>query len=354
MPGMTRSTPVAAAATLNDPPDLNGRRLHFVGIGGSGMSGLARMVAGRGAVCSGSDRADGATLEGLRRAGIEVSLDQTAAALPGDVDTLVVSAAIVPDHPERVEARRRGVTVMKYAELLGRLMLGRTGVAVAGTHGKSTTTSILCHILIHAGLDPSFIVGAHCAQIGGGSRVGNADLLVAEACEYDRSFHHLHPTHGIILNVEADHLDLYSGIEEIVNSFTAFAARLPREGSLLIQHESPHRLAIAAGLDCDIETVGFAPQADWVLQAGTGDQGSGIGTWTLRRGGAPVMEFVCPMPGDHFAYNAAAAAVTAPPSRCTLGRDLASSGVLRGSRPADAGGRHEGTKARRHEGKDGT
>ena len=283
------------------------------------MSGLARMAAGRGAVCSGSDRGESDATAALRASGIDVSLEQTAAALPGELDTLVVSAAIPADHPERVEARRRGVEVMKYAELLGRLMLGRTGVAVAGTHGKSTTTSILCHVLIHAGLDPSFIVGANCEQIGGGSRVGGSasgGLLIAEACEYDRSFHHLHPTHGIVLNVEADHLDLYSGIEEIVESFATFAARLPAAsgsggGSLLIQHESPHRLAIAAGLDCGVETLGFAPQADWVLQSGTGDRGSGIRLWTLRRGTDDVMRFVCPMPGDHFAYNAAAAAVTA-------------------------------------------
>ena len=275
------------------------------------MSGLARMAAGRGAVCSGSDRGESDAIEALRASGIAVSLEQTAAALPGHLDTVVVSAAIGPDHPERVEARRRGVTVMKYAELLGRLMVGRTGVAVAGTHGKSTTTSILCHVLIESGLDPSFIIGAHCAQIGGGSRVGDSNLLVAEACEYDRSFHHLHPAHGIILNVEADHLDLYSGIEEIVESFAAFAARLPADGSLLIQHESPHRLAIAAGLDCDVETIGFAPQADWVVQSAIEDRGSGIRSWTLRRGTEHVMRFVCPMPGDHFAYNAAAAAVTA-------------------------------------------
>ncbi len=291
------------------------------------MSGLARMAAGRGAVCSGSDRAESDMVALLRGAGIAVSLDQTAGALPAGLDAVVVSAAIAADHPERVEARRRGVEVVKYARMLGRLMVGRTGVAVAGTHGKSTTTSILCHILIQAGLDPSFIVGANCAQIGGGFRVGG-DVIVAEACEYDRSFHHLHPKHGVILNVEADHLDLYSGIEEIVESFATFAARLPTAsgsggcsggssggcsggGTLLIQHESPHRLAIAAGLDCAVETIGFAPQADWVVDAGDGDRGLGIGSWTLRRGGERVTEFVCHMPGDHFAYNAAVAAVTA-------------------------------------------
>ena len=316
-----------------EPLALAGRRLHFVGVGGCGMSGLARMAAGRGAACSGSDRADSDTVALLRGAGIAVSLDQTAAALPAGLDAVVVSAAIPADHPERVEARRRGVEVVKYARMLGRLMIGRTGVAVAGTHGKSTTTSILCHVLIRAGLDPSFIVGANCAQIGGGFRVGG-DVLVAEACEYDRSFHHLHPKHGVILNVEADHLDLYSGIEEIVESFATFAARLPKAsgsggslggcaggssggssggGTLLIQHESPHRLAIAAGLDCGVETIGFAPQADWVVgvERGKGKGESGNMTTRLSREGRVVAEWDSPMPGDHFAYNAAVAAVTA-------------------------------------------
>ena len=323
-----------------------------MGIGGSGMSGLARMAVGRGAVCSGSDRAATGPVEALRAAGIGVSLEQDAASVPDGLDMLVVSAAIPADHPERAEARRRGVEVVKYAELLGRLMLGRTGVAVAGTHGKSTTTSILCHILIQAKLDPSFIVGAHCEQIGGGFRVGGSDLLVAEACEYDRSFHHLHPTHGIILNVEADHLDLYSGIEEIVESFAAFAARLPAasgpgEGSLLIQHESPHRLAIAAGIDCEVETLGFAPQADWVLQAGTGDRGSGIRSWTLRRGTDDVMQFVCPMPGDHFAYNAAAAAVTAHRLGASWDAIAQAVGSFKG---LDRRMQVVGTQARRHGG----
>jgi len=290
------------------PLALAGKRLHFVGIGGCGMSGLARMAAKQGAVCTGTDMNASETVVTLRGDGIDVSLDQSGGALPEELDLLVISAAIKPTHPEVVEATRRGAFVMKYAQLLGRLMVGRVGVAIAGTHGKSTTTSILSHILIQTGLDPSFIVGAHCEQIGGGVRVsgkqGPDEVLVAEACEYDRSFHNFYPTHATVLNVEADHLDLYSSIDEIVEAFKVFAQRVPGHGSLLIHHESPHRLEICSGLDAKIETVGFMPQADWRV-------GVRMGNVRLHYKDKPVCEWTNPMPGDHFAYNAAVAAITA-------------------------------------------
>lgn len=290
------------------PLDLEGKRLHFVGIGGCGMSGLARMAAKQGATCTGTDMHASDTIASLGDEGIAVSLDQTGDALPDELDMLVISAAIKPTHHEVVEATRRGLDVVKYAQLLGRLMVGSIGVAIAGTHGKSTTTSILSHILIQTGLDPSFIVGAHCEQIGGGVRVsekrGSDELLIAEACEYDRSFHNFYPTHATILNVEADHLDLYSSIDEIVEAFKVFAHRVPEHGSLLIHHESPHRLEICSGLDAKIETIGFMPQADWRV-------GVRMSSVRLHHKDKPVCEWINPMPGDHFAYNAAVAAITA-------------------------------------------
>ncbi len=286
---------------------LAGKRVHFIGIGGCGMSGLARLARHLGARCSGSDLNETDTVRSLRADGIPVILEQSAETLPGDCELVVVSAAIKPDHPEMAEALRRGIQVKKYAQLLGELMIGRTGVAIAGTHGKSTTTSLLSHILIRAGLDPSFIVGANCRQIGGGVRIGNSDILVAEACEYDRSFHNFHPTHAVILNVEADHLDIYRSLDEIVDAFKVFAELLPAHGAggtLLINHEMPHRLAITAELSCTVETLGFAPQADWRV----GVEGKQT---RLYHGNALVIDWTCPMPGEHMAYNAAAAAITA-------------------------------------------
>ncbi|MFG0248065.1 MAG: UDP-N-acetylmuramate--L-alanine ligase [Phycisphaeraceae bacterium JB051] len=282
--------------------ELAGQHLHFVGIGGCGMSGLARIVRGRGAHCTGSDMTDTDVTQALIADGIPVVLQQTAESVPADCDMLVISAAIKADHPEVREANRRNLPVIKYAQLLGRLMIGHAGIAIAGTHGKSTTTSMLCHLLIQSELDPSFIVGATCAQIGGGSRVGKSDMLVAEACEFDRSFHNFHPTHAAILNVEEDHLDIYKNLDDIIDAFHVFAQKLPEHGSLLIHHDV--RTRIAAGLDCDVQTIGFAPLADWQVLV----NGSSV---VLKEHGSPVAQWQNPMPGEHMAYNAAVAMVLA-------------------------------------------
>ncbi|MEM1208138.1 MAG: UDP-N-acetylmuramate--L-alanine ligase [Planctomycetota bacterium] len=285
--------------------DLAGRRLYFVGVGGSGMSGLARLAASLGAACSGSDRGASATTRAAEADGVAVTLDQSGAAMPDRLDAVIATAAVPPDHPELVEAARRGVPVVKYAQMLGKLMLGRRGVAIAGTHGKSSTTAMLAHVLISAGRDPSFILGARCEQIGGSARVGHRDTLIAEACEYDRSFHHLRPTLATVLNVEADHLDYYADLDEIVAAFADFAGRLPDDGYLLIQHECPHRNAIAADSLATVDTLGFHPDADFRIALAEG-------TASLEHAGhGRVLSFTPPMPGEHMAYNAAAAAVLA-------------------------------------------
>lgn len=304
------------------------QRLHFVGIGGSGMSGLARLCAARGATVTGSERADSDLVQQLRCEGFAVDLQQSAQSVPLDAQALVISAAVPYDHPEVLEAGRRKLEVIKYAAMLGRVMAqpGTVGIAVAGTHGKSSTTSMLGHTLITAGLDPSVIVGAHCPQLGGGHRTGNGPTLVAEACEYDRSFHQLAPTAAVILNVEADHLDIYDGLDAIVESFAQFAHKLPPHdapssggGFLLIQHESPHRVAITAKLQCKVETIGFAPQADWQVvltrdgrrHDETASPGKNKPLCILRHRGQDIARWHPAMPGEHMAYNAAAAGVLA-------------------------------------------
>jgi UDP-N-acetylmuramate--alanine ligase len=307
-----KNPPANAQTPLSSDPGqplaLKGRRVHFVGIGGCGMSGLARIARSVGAVCTGTDSTASDMTEALTAEGIPVTLRQAADTLPAACDMLVISAAIKPDHPELLEAQRRGVPVVKYAQMVGRLMLGRTGVAIAGTHGKSTTTSMLAHVLIQTGLDPTFIVGATCDQIGGGARAGRPDVLIAEACEYDRSFHNFHPTHGVVLNVEADHLDIYKSLDEIVESFRQFAQKIAPTGTLLIGHEDAHRTAVAAGLHCHVETIGFAPQADWCVRT---TPTNGHQRVSLLHKGKAVAEFDCLMPGAHMAYNACVAAVTA-------------------------------------------
>jgi UDP-N-acetylmuramate--alanine ligase len=313
-----------AASNLHDTPSTDpfrGRRIHFVGIGGSGMSGLARIALDRGALVSGTDAGESKAIDDLRAAGIDVATgeDDSATRLPDDCDLVVASAAIRPDHPCRQAAAARGIRVVSYAEAVGMAMHGRTGVSIAGTHGKSTTTAMLAHSLVACGLDPSFIAGAHCPQLGGGWRVGaeriesdgdsRPGVFVAEACEFNRSFHHHRPTVALVNNVEEDHLDFYGSIDEIVESFRDFARLLPPEadgGSLLIAHEGAHRREITAGLRCRVRTFGFSPAADYqvVFDAAAGRIG-------ILEDGVWITQWNSRLAGDHNALNAAAAAILA-------------------------------------------
>ncbi len=315
----------STTAEPRSDPDFRGRFVHFAGVGGSGMSGLARMIQRRGATCSGTDSAEGPLVEELRATGMPVSVDESDhATLPASCDLLIASAAIPPEHPLLADADRRGIEVLSYAEAVGRAMLGRTAVSIAGTHGKSTTTSMLAHVLVQCGLDPSFIAGANCRQLGGGSRVGadrlpnrpedpaagdRPGIFVAEACEFNRSFHHHHPTIALINNVEEDHLDFYASIDEIVESFHDFARILPPAevgGRLLIAHEGGHRREISAGLRCGVATFGFSPDADHQVFFDASARRIGI-----LEHGAFVAEWTTRLAGHHNALNAAAAGILA-------------------------------------------
>lgn len=311
----------AVSSQPNQPsPRFVGKRIHFIGIGGCGMSGLAFMLQQLGAECSGSDSVGSELTEALASSGIPVRLEQASGTIPDACDLVIASAAIKPDHPEMLTATNRGVTVWSYAEALGQVQSGKTGVSIAGTHGKSTTTAMLAHTLIECGLDPSFIVGATCPQIGGGSRTGGASIpigplagrpsvLLAEACEFNRSFHHHRPAIGLINNLEEDHLDIYGSIDEIITAFAGFAQLIPpfdQGGRLLIAHDGAHRMKITPGLKCGIETFGFHPEADYQVffdqaaqRVGVLQDGIWLGQWTLQ------------MPGAHNALNSAAAGIIA-------------------------------------------
>ncbi len=295
-------------------------RPYLVGIGGCGMSGLARMLAARGSSPAGSDSTDSALIASLRASGIGVDLDQIDAPIPDETDVVILSAAIPPDHPQALRAQELGLPVLTYAEALGACMLGRTGVAIAGTHGKSTTTAMLGVALAEAGLDPSVIVGATCAQLSGdssnsgvgfrtgadvipeGERAGEPGLVLAEACEFNRSFHHLRPTIASIGKVEADHLDVYGSLDAVVEAFAGFARLVPDSGTLLIAHEGAHRRVVASGLACDVQTIGFSPSADWTIGYDPGSRE----VYVARAGEASV-GWVNQMAGEHNAINAATA-----------------------------------------------
>ncbi|MBL8990507.1 MAG: UDP-N-acetylmuramate--L-alanine ligase [Phycisphaerae bacterium] len=318
------------AAALNRPTtpwDVKGKRTFLIGIGGSGMAGMARMLAARGAVVRGSDSTRQETTDALAAAGIAVSLDQSGP-LPPDTELVVASAAIKPDHPQLAEAVRRGIPHFSYAQALGRCMLGRTAVCIAGTHGKSTTTAMLSCVLAEAGLDPTAILGATCRQLGGatpgpaaGFRLGSATigtgpwagkpgLLLAESCEFNRSFHNYHPTIGVVTAVEADHLDIYGTLDAVIESFAEFARRIaPAEegGLLLIAHDNAHRREVAAGIAARVQTIGFNPAADWSVK----HEPATRVTTLIGPDKRVVCQWQTAMPGEHNAMNAATAAALA-------------------------------------------
>lgn len=327
--------------------DVANRRIYMIGIGGCGMSGLARMLARRGGSVSGSDLSPSEATEELAREGIRVGFDQSRDWVPEDAEIVIASAAIKADHPQLLAATRAGIPVLTYAEALGECMLGRTGIAVAGTHGKSTTTAMLGSALADAGIDPSVIVGATChhltrgvlngtledpaigVRIGAeavpaGSLAGRPGVLVAEACEFNRSFHNLHPTIACINSVEADHLDIYGSLDEIVKAFNQFALLLPpaaEGGYLLIAHDGAHRREVTAGVVCDVETIGFSPAADWSVSYDVKTRRT-----TLSHRAEKVAQWEMTLPGAHNAMNAATAMVLAlrvGADAETVGRSLA-------------------------------
>jgi UDP-N-acetylmuramate--alanine ligase len=286
-------------------PSLVGRRFHFVGIGGAGMRGLAEVVLRRGGSVSGSDREAAGGLVRLKQLGASLFGEQKEGNVPADADAVVVSAAVKDDNPEVQAARRMGLRVIKYAKMLGLVMRMHKGLAIAGTHGKSTTTGLTAYILASAGLSPTFVCGAQIPQLGGGARVGDGDWFVAESCEYDRSFHNLHPTAAAILNVEEDHLDCYRDLAEIIESFRTFAARVPEDGLLVINGEDHSALRAVQGLPRRIETFGESETCAW--RATQLESRRGVYDFDVHYRGRPLGRFRMNIPGLHHVYNGLAA-----------------------------------------------
>lgn len=241
-----------------------GKNVHLIGIGGSGMQALAGVLLRSGASVSGSDEQGGYATDHLAEAGAKVTIGQKAANIPDRVDLVVYSAAIKPTNPELAAAMARGLECVRYAEMVGRLMTTRHGIAISGTHGKSTTTAWVSYILKSAGLDPTFIVGADVSQLGGPSGVGSGPHFVAEACEYNRSFHNFRPRTAAILNIEGDHFDCFGTIERIVEAFEQFAALLPPNGLLVVNADDQRAMQAAQATSARVETFSLeSPDADW-------------------------------------------------------------------------------------------
>src|SRR5690349_4008348 len=288
----------------------------LIGIGGVGMSGIARLLLARGVAVSGSDAKDNAVLAGLRRDGAVVSIGHSADQVPAD-GTLVVSSAVRADNPELVEARARGLRVLHRSEALAALMLGRRSVAVAGTHGKTTTTAMTTVLLRECGLDPSFAIGGELTEGGLGAHEGTGAAFVAEADESDGSFLLYRPEIAIITNVEPDHLDHYGSGAAVEAAFEEFCRRVLPGGLVVACGDDPgvrevvgRVAAELAARDVQVRFYGTGPDNDVRLidleltpdgvRFGLREQGSGsepltVGPLTLR------------VPGTHNALNAAAA-----------------------------------------------
>jgi len=287
------------------PKPFAGKKIHFIGAGGCGMSGLAEFVLAEGAEVSGSDMKPGAAVNRLTDLGAKIYIGHQAENMPMSVDLVVASAAIKPDNPELVEARRRNVAVQKYAQFLGSLMQLRRGIAVAGAHGKSTATAMTAYAMTCAGLDPSFVIGAEVPQLGGGSRVGKGPHLVVEACEFDRSFHNYKPHAAAILNIEEDHLDYYhGGLPEIRQAFAEFAANIVPGGLLVANTADIGVREIAQQSHVPVETFGVGGEYDW--RAENLEERQGRYTFDVYEKGALFISVRLAIPGRHNVLNALA------------------------------------------------
>jgi UDP-N-acetylmuramate--alanine ligase len=287
------------------PKPYAGHKIHFIGAGGCGMSGLAEFVMTEGGEVSGSDMKSGAATARLCDLRARIYIGHQAENIPLGVELVVASAAIKPDNPELIEARRRNLPVQKYAQFLGKLMELRRGIAVSGAHGKSTTTAMVSYALKCAGLDPSFVIGAEVPQLGGGSHAGTGQHLVVEACEYDRSFHNYRPRAAAILNIEEDHLDYYlGGLPEIRAAFAEFASGIAPGGLLVANGADIGVREIAANCHVRVETFGLGGDYDWRAENLEADQGRY--TFDVYDQGALFHSVRLALAGRHNVLNALA------------------------------------------------
>ncbi len=294
------------------------------------MSGLAKVLLNRGGTVRGSDIEDSFVVDMLRAQGAEISTGHSAANIADDVDRVVISAAVKETNPELAEARRRGLRVIKYAEMLGEIMDSFKGIAAAGTHGKSTTSGWLSFILENMGLSPGYVVGAEILQLQSSSGSGKGDIFVAEACEYDRSFLNLRPMIGVILNIEQDHLDYYKDEQDIISAFTDFARGIRSGGRLVAngQDDNVRRVIDEVGGEVEVVTFGIEGDFDFsavnVREIPIGHEFDIIGREGL------IGRAVNPLGGEHNIKNLLAAVAAAVSAGLDAGEVIKNAGLFTG------------------------
>ncbi len=283
--------------------------VYFIGIGGISMSGLAEILLSEGFLVSGSDWNRSALTELLERQGAHINYGkpQKAENITADIDLVVYTAAVHPDNPEFAEAQRRNIPSLTRAQFLGQLMRNyEMPVAISGTHGKTTTTSMVSEILLHAQKDPTLSIGGILKSIHGNIRVGKSEIFVTEACEYTNSFLSFFPKVGIILNIEEDHLDFFKDIHDIRASFRKFAQLIPEDGTLIINADIDRCEEITEGLSCRVITFGMNENADYYPADITYNELANA-SFVLHRSGKAIGPVTLGVPGEHNIQNALAA-----------------------------------------------
>ena len=283
------------------------KKIHFVGIGGIGMSGIAEILIDQGFRVSGSDRALSEVTEHLQSLGATIYEGHKAENLAADVDTLVYSSAVASENPELAEAERRKITIVRRAEMLAEVMRLKYGIGIAGTHGKTTTTSMVGLVLLEGGFDPTVIVGGKLSGLGGtNARLGKGDFIVVEADEFDRSFLSITPTIAVLTTLETDHLDCYRDLEDIKGAFIQFANKVPFYGFIVLCLDEPALQDIMPQISKKkLLTYGLTPQAD--IQAMEIHHKENTSTFTVTRGFDDLGQITLQIPGKHNIQNALAA-----------------------------------------------
>lgn len=285
--------------------------VHFIGIGGISMSGLAEILMKEGFTVSGSDNKESSLTDHLTDKGAVIFYGQKASNIIDGINVVVYTAAIHEDNEEFMEAKRQGLPMLSRAELLGQLMTNYdTPIAVSGTHGKTTTTSMLSHIFLAGDMDPTISVGGILKAIHGNIRVGSSGLFVTEACEYTNSFLHFFPKISVILNIDADHLDFFKDLDDIRHSFRLFAELLPEDGTLVINGDIENLSYITDGLACRVLTFGREASLDYSASDIQYDE-QGNASFDLIRHGIPSGHVTLSVGGEHNVYNALSAIAVA-------------------------------------------
>lgn len=283
-------------------------KLHFVGVGGSGMFPLVQILLAQGHEISGSDNNPGDTIDQERAMGVKVTIGHSAENL-GDAQAVVYSAAIMKDNVELVEAKKRGLPLIERSEMLGLLTRRYNNcVCVSGTHGKTTTTSMLTHLMLAAGLDPSAVIGGKLNAIGGSGRAGKSDSMVVEACEFVDTFLHLSPDIAVILNIDADHLDYFKTLDNIIKSFHRFGELTSR--TVIYNGDDENSKKAVAGLDKKLISFGRSDKNDYYPKNIVWQNGAHC-TFDLMHAGKKLAELTVNVPGEHNVLNAVAACAAA-------------------------------------------